>query len=164
MSSTIGELSLATGVPIATLRDWDRRHGLSPSQRTIGNHRRYTEADAALVRRVRDLVGQGRRLAASIKQARDDESAEQRRVADPAGLHAAAEHARLRADVVANRAEFVAKRDELVVAREALVARRHALVRQHGDTLAVIAGGLTLPEPSPPASPTQAPTATTSKV
>jgi DNA-binding transcriptional MerR regulator len=165
VSSTIGELSLATGVPIATLRDWDRRHGLSPSQRTIGNHRRYTETDAALVRRVLDLVGQGRRLAASVNQARDDQSADERRGLDPTGLHAASEHARLRADVVANRAEFIAKRDELVLAREALVARRHALVRQHGDTLAVIAGGLTIPEPSPPPeSPAPAPSTTTSEV
>jgi DNA-binding transcriptional MerR regulator len=154
VSSTIGELSLATGVPIATLRDWDRRHGLSPSQRTIGNHRRYTEDDAALVVRVRDLVGQGRRLAASIQQARDDQASMLRRAGDPDGLHAATEHQRVRADAMATRAEFVARRDELVAAREALVARRRLLVRQHGDTLAVIAGGLTVAEPtSRPQSP-----------
>jgi DNA-binding transcriptional MerR regulator len=148
VSSTIGEISLATGVPIATLRDWDRRHGLSPSQRTIGNHRRYTESDADLVVRVRDLVGQGRRLGASVSQARTDQAAIMRRVDDPEGVHAAIEHQRLRADVEAHRAEYVAKRDELVAAREALVARRRLLVRQHGDTIAVIAGGLAMNEPT----------------
>ena len=148
MSSTIGEISLATGVPIATLRDWDRRHGLSPSQRTIGNHRRYTESDADLVVRVRDLVGQGRRLGASVRQARADQATILRRAEDPVGVLAASEHQRLRADVAANRAEYVAKRDELVAAREALVARRRLLVRQHGDAIAVIAGGLTMSEPT----------------
>ena len=72
MSLTIGELSLSSGVPIATLRDWDRRHGLSPSQRTIGNHRRYTERDAELVMRVRDLVAGGLRLRAAVPQARHE--------------------------------------------------------------------------------------------
>jgi DNA-binding transcriptional MerR regulator len=154
VSSTIGELSLATGVPIATLRDWDRRHGLSPSQRTIGNHRRYTEEDAQLVLRVRDLVGQGRRLGASVKQARDDQVAMRRRAEDPEGLAAATEHQRMRADVLASRSEYVAKRDELIAAREALVARRRLLVRQHGDTLAVIAGGLAITDSAaPPRSP-----------
>lgn len=141
MSSTIGELSLATGVPIATLRDWDRRHGLSPSQRTIGNHRRYTEDDAALVVRVRDLVAGGRRLAAAVGQARADQTA-QATVSAGAGT-TAARHQQLREEAAATREEFVARRDQLIAEREALVARRHLLVRQHGDTLAVLAGGIT---------------------
>ncbi len=73
MSLTIGELSQSSTVPIATLRDWDRRHGLSPSQHTIGGHRRYTEADVALVVRVRDLVAGGLRLRAAVPQARLDQ-------------------------------------------------------------------------------------------
>ena len=67
---TIGELSQATGVPIATLRDWDRRHGLSPSRRTLGNHRRYSRADAELVIAVRDLVAEGMRLRESVQRVR----------------------------------------------------------------------------------------------
>src|SRR5438105_5017521 len=66
MSLTIGELSESSGVPVVTLRDWDRRHGLSPSHRTIGNHRRSTDDDAVLVVRVRDLVASGLRLRAAI--------------------------------------------------------------------------------------------------
>ncbi len=141
MSSTIGELSLATGVPIATLRDWDRRHGLSPSQRTIGNHRRYTEQDAVLVSRVRDLVGGGLRLGASVQQAKSEVVVLMTPVAgsiDPA--RAEANHHRLRDSAVASREAFVTRRGELVAARDALVARRKSLVRQHGATLAEIAG------------------------
>jgi DNA-binding transcriptional MerR regulator len=157
VSSTIGELSLATGIPIATLRDWDRRHGLSPSQRTIGNHRRYTEDDALLVVRVRDLVAGGVRLRASVVQARADAAAA--RSAGTAEIpgqtdlaKAAADHARLRTTAMASREAFVARRGELVAAREALVARRQSLVQLHRSTLAEIAGELTvqpLSEPHP---------------
>jgi DNA-binding transcriptional MerR regulator len=142
VSSTIGELSLATGVPIVTLRDWDRRHGLSPSHRTIGNHRRYTEADVALVTRVRDLVGQGVRLRASVAQAKADHQAGLAQPAEPASGRAAADYERLRAGVAASRAASISRRDELVAARELLIAQRQTLVRQHGDMLAQIAGEL----------------------
>ena len=134
MSSTIGELSLATGVPIATLRDWDRRHGLSPSQRTIGNHRRYTDTDAELVRRVRDLVAGGLRLRASVTQARVDQQQSLRPRQDAQQL--ATDHARLRSDLAASRDSFVARRDELVAERAQLVAHRRSLVSQHGATIA----------------------------
>ncbi|MDX6212515.1 MAG: MerR family transcriptional regulator, light-induced transcriptional regulator [Frankiales bacterium] len=146
MSSTIGELSLATGVPIATLRDWDRRHGLSPSHRTIGNHRRYTDDDAMLVVRVRDLVAGGVRLRASVLQARADAAALSVGRAEIPGqtdlAKAEADHALLRTTAVATREAFVARRGELVAAREALVARRQSLVQQHRSTLAEIAGEL----------------------
>jgi DNA-binding transcriptional MerR regulator len=147
VSSTIGELSLATGVPIATLRDWDRRHGLSPSHRTIGNHRRYTDDDAMLVVRVRDLVAGGVRLRASVLQARAE--AAPALSVGRAGIpgqtdlaKAEADHALLRTTAVATREAFVARRGELVAAREALVARRQSLVQQHRSTLAEIAGEL----------------------
>jgi DNA-binding transcriptional MerR regulator len=147
--ATIGELSLATGVPIATLRDWDRRHGLSPSHRTIGNHRRYTETDAMMVVRVRDLVGSGLRLRASVAQARA-EMLHDRALAASAGTdldRAEADHERLRSNAVATREAFVARRDELVAAREALVARRRNLVREHRETLAVLASEIAHPAP-----------------
>jgi DNA-binding transcriptional MerR regulator len=136
VSSTIGELSLATGVPIATLRDWDRRHGLSPSQRTIGNHRRYTEADAAMVVRVRDLVASGLRLRASVVQARADSHSER-----PRGSEAVqADHQRLRESVTASREASINRRDQLVAERVALVARRESLVRDRPPTAAGLIG------------------------
>jgi DNA-binding transcriptional MerR regulator len=128
MSLTIGELSLGSGVPIATLRDWDRRHGLSPSQRTIGGHRRYTELDAALVVRVRELVADGLRLRAAIPQARLEQQAE----AAAAGNLASQvldQHLRVREAVAATREATLARREQLVAERLALVARREAMVR-----------------------------------
>ena len=127
MSLTIGELSLSSGVPIATLRDWDRRHGLSPSQRTIGNHRRYTEGDTALVIRVRDLVAAGLRLRAAVPQARSEHEALTGNGSSPAD--AVSEHQRVRDFSTASRLATVARRDELVAERNALVARRETLVR-----------------------------------
>ena len=151
MPATIGEMSLATGVPIATLRDWDRRHGLSPTHRTIGNHRRYTERDAMLVVRVRDLVGSGLRLRASVAQARAEQLMDEA-VALPGRLdlgwdvnQAEADHERIRNSAAATREAFVARRDELVAAREALVARRRNLVQEHRDTLAGIASEIKHP-------------------
>jgi len=47
------------GVAVATLRSWDRRHGLGPSSREPGRHRRYTVADLRRLERVVHLVRQG---------------------------------------------------------------------------------------------------------
>ncbi|BEP12972.1 hypothetical protein acdb102_12830 [Acidothermaceae bacterium B102] len=127
MSLTIGELSLSSGVPIATLRDWDRRHGLSPSQRTIGNHRRYTEGDVDLVVRVRDLVAAGLRLRAAVPQARSERGPLTGNHSTPAD--AVSEHQRVRDSSTASRLATMARRDELVAERNALVARRETLVR-----------------------------------
>ncbi|WP_116110064.1 MerR family transcriptional regulator [Amycolatopsis ruanii] len=47
------------GVAVATLRSWDRRHGLGPSSREPGRHRRYTVGDLRRLERVVHLVRQG---------------------------------------------------------------------------------------------------------
>ncbi|GAB3569682.1 MerR family transcriptional regulator [Amycolatopsis endophytica] len=47
------------GVAVATLRSWDRRHGLGPSSREPGRHRRYTAGDLRRLERVVHLVRQG---------------------------------------------------------------------------------------------------------
>jgi len=127
VSLTIGELSATSGVPIATLRDWDRRHGLSPSQRTIGNHRRYTEPDAALVVRVRDLVASGLRLRAAVPQALSELSTQVS--TDAAAALAVDHHHRVRDTVTESRTATIARRDALVAERLALVARREEIVR-----------------------------------
>ena len=49
----VGSVSERLGVATATLRTWDRRYGIGPSQRTEGGHRRYTEED---IRRVRVMA------------------------------------------------------------------------------------------------------------
>jgi DNA-binding transcriptional MerR regulator len=57
---TVAEM---TGVPAATLRSWERRYGVPRPARTEAAYRLYDDRDIELVRRMRDLCGQG--LAAS---------------------------------------------------------------------------------------------------
>lgn len=47
------------GVAPATLRTWDRRYGLGPSDRTAGSHRRYTAEDVARLLVMRRLTLEG---------------------------------------------------------------------------------------------------------
>ncbi|MCL2594007.1 MAG: MerR family transcriptional regulator [Promicromonosporaceae bacterium] len=47
------------GVAPATLRTWDRRYGLGPSERTVGAHRRYTPGDVARLIIMRRLTLEG---------------------------------------------------------------------------------------------------------
>ena len=63
----ISEVSRILGVPVPTIRSWERRYGLPGPPRTAGAHRRYTRAEAALLRTVRDEIAAGRpaRLAAA---------------------------------------------------------------------------------------------------
>ncbi|MDO5711630.1 MAG: MerR family DNA-binding transcriptional regulator, partial [Micrococcales bacterium] len=46
---TIGDLTERTGVPPATLRSWESRHGFPRPTRQVGGHRRYAEPDVAAV-------------------------------------------------------------------------------------------------------------------
>ena len=59
-SSSVG-LSVAAvarriGVAPATLRTWDRRYGLGPTQHAAGSHRRYSATDIARLEHMRRLV------------------------------------------------------------------------------------------------------------
>ncbi|TGJ94402.1 MerR family transcriptional regulator, partial [Actinotalea fermentans ATCC 43279 = JCM 9966 = DSM 3133] len=47
------------GVAPATLRTWDRRYGLGPSEHTAGSHRRYTADDVARLVIMRRLTLEG---------------------------------------------------------------------------------------------------------
>ncbi|SMF06570.1 putative transcriptional regulators [Cellulosimicrobium cellulans J34] len=63
------------GVAPATLRTWDRRYGLGPSQHRAGSHRRYTDDDVArlVVMRRLTLDGVAPADAARAALAADDE-------------------------------------------------------------------------------------------
>ncbi|MBE2252688.1 MAG: MerR family transcriptional regulator [Myxococcus sp.] len=50
---TIGELARAAGVAISTVRFYERRELLVPSQRTSGNYRLYEEVDVDRLRFIR---------------------------------------------------------------------------------------------------------------
>ncbi len=55
----VGAVSRRLGIATATLRTWDRRYGLGPSERTAGGHRRYSEQDVARVAQMSQLIAEG---------------------------------------------------------------------------------------------------------
>ena len=63
---TIGQFVDRTGVAEGTLRMWERRHGFPAPQRLPSGHRRYSEADVELVRRVAAERSAGMSLVAAI--------------------------------------------------------------------------------------------------
>ena len=44
---TVAAVARRLGVAPATLRTWDRRYGLGPSDHNSGQHRRYSTSDLA---------------------------------------------------------------------------------------------------------------------
>ena len=63
---TIGQFVERTGVAEGTLRMWERRHGFPTPERLPSGHRRYSETDIELVRRVASERAAGMSLAAAI--------------------------------------------------------------------------------------------------
>ncbi|MCL1898944.1 MAG: MerR family transcriptional regulator [Promicromonosporaceae bacterium] len=58
-SLAVAAVARRLGVAPATLRTWDRRYGLTPSERTAGSHRRYTPEDVARLMVMRRLTLEG---------------------------------------------------------------------------------------------------------
>ena len=56
---TVASVARRLGVAPATLRTWDRRYGLGPSERSSGTHRRYSALDVARLDLMRRLVNAG---------------------------------------------------------------------------------------------------------
>jgi DNA-binding transcriptional MerR regulator len=56
---TVAALARQIGVAPATLRTWDRRYGLGPSEHVQGSHRRYSRADVARLVTMRRLITSG---------------------------------------------------------------------------------------------------------
>lgn len=56
---TVAAMARRLGVAPATLRTWDRRYGLGPSQHTAGSHRRYSGIDVARLMIMRRLTLDG---------------------------------------------------------------------------------------------------------
>jgi DNA-binding transcriptional MerR regulator len=63
------------GVAPATLRTWDRRYGLGPSEHVEGEHRRYCPQDLARLTMMRRLIVAGLAPAEAAEQARNCKSA-----------------------------------------------------------------------------------------
>ena len=53
---TVSAVARRMGVAPATLRTWDRRYGIGPSEHQAGSHRKYTPADLARLEHMRRLV------------------------------------------------------------------------------------------------------------
>ena len=67
---TIGELARRTEVSPPVLRMWEARHGFPEPRRLSSGHRRYAEADVALIRQVLRRKEAGIRLEVAIAEAR----------------------------------------------------------------------------------------------
>lgn len=66
---SIGDLAHRTGVPISTLRSWEKRYGFLQPDRSAGEHRRYSEADVEAVLEVLAHRRGGLSLAAAVQRA-----------------------------------------------------------------------------------------------
>ncbi|NYE38426.1 DNA-binding transcriptional MerR regulator [Nocardioides cavernae] len=69
VSLTIGDLANRTGVPITTLRSWEKRYGFPQPSRQPGGHRRYSESDVDAVHAVLERRRSGLSLAAAVQRA-----------------------------------------------------------------------------------------------
>ncbi|NGN70117.1 MerR family transcriptional regulator, partial [Streptomyces sp. A7024] len=58
-SVSTGEVARRLGVAPTTLRSWEQRYGIGPADRAAGRHRRWSEPDIALVRRMCALTADG---------------------------------------------------------------------------------------------------------
>lgn len=56
---TVAAVARRLGIAPATLRTWDRRYGLGPSEHAAGAHRRYSQTDLARLEHMRRLVVSG---------------------------------------------------------------------------------------------------------
>lgn len=56
---TVRVVAERLGVPTATLRSWNQRYGVGPSEHSPGRHRLYSETDIAVARRMYELIVEG---------------------------------------------------------------------------------------------------------
>jgi PAS domain-containing protein len=67
----IGEVAALVGLSPATIRAWERRHGIVAPGRSRFQHRRYSSEDVDTLRRIRDIVGDGVTLKAALAATRN---------------------------------------------------------------------------------------------
>lgn len=68
---SIAHCAQMLGVAPATLRTWENRYGLGPSQRSEGGHRRYTCEDVDRLELMRRLLAVGVSASVAATHARD---------------------------------------------------------------------------------------------
>ena len=67
----IAEVSRVLGVPMPTLRSWERRYDMPASAREPGKHRRYTPAELHSLRLMRDQIARGKPARAAALSVRE---------------------------------------------------------------------------------------------
>jgi methanogenic corrinoid protein MtbC1 len=60
---SIGALSAATGIPVATIRTWERRYGFPTAERKASGHRVYPVSTVPRLRLISQVLGRGHRAA-----------------------------------------------------------------------------------------------------
>ncbi len=68
---SIGSLAARTGVSVATLRAWERRHGLPVAERLPSGHRRYSQRDADMIEEIQQRRLLGSSLTGAIAAVRE---------------------------------------------------------------------------------------------
>ncbi|MCU1432822.1 MAG: MerR family transcriptional regulator [Actinotalea sp.] len=74
-SLTVAAVARRLGVAPATLRTWDRRYGLGPSEHLAGSHRRYSGADVSRLLVMRRLTLEGVAPSEAARSALDSDEA-----------------------------------------------------------------------------------------
>jgi len=82
---TVAAVARRIGVAPATLRTWDRRYGVGPTDHSEGEHRRYSEADLARLIHMRKLIVAGVPPLEAAKSALDFDGS----AATAVGVHSA---------------------------------------------------------------------------
>lgn len=67
----IAEVATVLGVPLPTLRSWERRYGIPDRKHEPGTHRRYSEADLHTLRLMRDEIARGKRASLAAESVRE---------------------------------------------------------------------------------------------
>ena len=81
---SVAAVARRLGVSPSTLRTWDRRYGLGPTDHRDGAHRRYTPLDVSRLMHMQRLVRSGVRVADAAEAARDWHPAAMSGPGDPA--------------------------------------------------------------------------------
>lgn len=68
MKFTIETVSKLTGIPAASLRNWEKRYGFPEPDRSDGGHRFYTDSDIEFLRQALSLIESGHSLSELAKE------------------------------------------------------------------------------------------------
>lgn len=71
MTYVIGDVASLTGIPRNTISAWERRYALlQPTKDPETNHRLYSEADVAMLKRVKEAIAAGKRVSEAVRSVR----------------------------------------------------------------------------------------------